>query len=125
MFCCESDSDILTDEACCNGSFKLTQPIDTVIAQLQSGVGAIPVATSFSAGSISTSASDNSTSTDIPPGAIKAETTAAEMHQKQQQIEQHQQHQQYRKHPPPTPSAGGLPEMASSRYGSPIEGNPA
>ncbi|KAI5918689.1 hypothetical protein F4810DRAFT_715289 [Camillea tinctor] len=69
MFCCESDADILTDEACCNSSFRLTQPIGTVIAQLQSGVGAIPVATSLTAGSLPTGA-DNSTSSDVPTGAI-------------------------------------------------------
>ncbi|KAI1501202.1 hypothetical protein F5X99DRAFT_211462 [Biscogniauxia marginata] len=63
-FCCESDSDILNIEDCCNNAFRLTQPIGTVVAQLQSGVGAIPVATSLSSASTSTA------STDIPSGAI-------------------------------------------------------
>lgn len=44
-FCCEGVSKILTPAECCSNAFVLTGPIGTVIAQLRSGVGAIPLAT--------------------------------------------------------------------------------
>ncbi|KAI1081937.1 hypothetical protein F5B20DRAFT_39733 [Whalleya microplaca] len=65
FWCCESDANILTTEECCGASFKLSQPIGTVIAQMKSGVGAIPVATSLP--SISDSPE---TPPGIPTGAI-------------------------------------------------------
>ncbi|KAI1408985.1 hypothetical protein F5Y13DRAFT_193815 [Hypoxylon sp. FL1857] len=74
FWCCESDSNVLTTAQCCNNSFKLSQPVGTVIAQLQSGVGAIPLATaSPAAAAISAPPDANSsveTSTAIPSGAV-------------------------------------------------------
>ncbi|KAI0149926.1 hypothetical protein F4776DRAFT_672092 [Hypoxylon sp. NC0597] len=71
FWCCESDSNVLTTEQCCNNSFKLTQPVGTIMAQLQSGVGAISLATASSM--VSASPSVNSSmeiSTTITSGAI-------------------------------------------------------
>lgn len=76
FWCCESDANILTTEQCCNQAFKLTQPVGTVIAQLQSGVGAIPLATAASSSSSSLPSnspsinSSSETSNSIPAGAI-------------------------------------------------------
>ncbi|KAI6088168.1 hypothetical protein F4821DRAFT_96473 [Hypoxylon rubiginosum] len=76
-WCCEGDANILTTEECCNQAFQLSQPVGTVIAQLQSGIGAIPLATaaatSDSPSSPSSSASTTSSpenSDTIPAGAI-------------------------------------------------------
>ncbi|KAI0007772.1 hypothetical protein F4779DRAFT_628918 [Xylariaceae sp. FL0662B] len=65
FWCCESDANILTTEECCNNAFKLSQPIGTVIAQMQSGIGAIPLATSSPYTSNSSEISSG-----IPAGAI-------------------------------------------------------
>ncbi|XXH05597.1 hypothetical protein Hte_012029 [Hypoxylon texense] len=77
FWCCESDANILTTQQCCNQAFKLTQPVGTVIAQLQSGIGAIPLATA-AASAVSSSSPSSSpsissspdTSNSIPAGAI-------------------------------------------------------
>ncbi|KAI1137132.1 hypothetical protein F5Y05DRAFT_79475 [Hypoxylon sp. FL0543] len=71
FWCCESDSNVLTTEQCCNNSFKLSQPVGTVIAQLQSGVGAIPLATASPNVSVSPAANISmDTSAAISSGAI-------------------------------------------------------
>ncbi|KAI2604678.1 hypothetical protein GGR54DRAFT_621530 [Hypoxylon sp. NC1633] len=62
FWCCESSTILNTDE-CCGQAFKLTHPIGTVVAQLQSGIGAIPLATGSA-----------SLATDLPtPSATTAE----------------------------------------------------
>ncbi|KAI0178837.1 hypothetical protein GGR52DRAFT_276457 [Hypoxylon sp. FL1284] len=69
FWCCESDANILTTEKCCKQSFELTQPIGTVIAQMASGAGALPIATGASSPTPSTSTSsspDADSSSDIP-----------------------------------------------------------
>ncbi|KAI1378703.1 hypothetical protein F4677DRAFT_465833 [Hypoxylon crocopeplum] len=87
FWCCEGDT-TLTSKQCCDSAFKLTNNIGTVIAQLKSDVGPIPLATSTPSSSGSpdttntssevpsatTSSADNSTaaaaSTAIPSGAV-------------------------------------------------------
>lgn len=45
FWCCESDTS-LAAEKCCNKAFNFMLPVGNVIAQLQSSVGAIPLAAS-------------------------------------------------------------------------------
>ncbi|CAJ2512506.1 Uu.00g055210.m01.CDS01 [Anthostomella pinea] len=86
LFCCESDSNLLSAEACLNSSFHLSPTTGTVAAQLRSGIGAITVGASAatsnspssssasSSNSTSASSSSNSTSasssSNVTPGAI-------------------------------------------------------
>ncbi|KAI1205395.1 uncharacterized protein F4807DRAFT_284155 [Annulohypoxylon truncatum] len=72
FWCCESDANILTPQQCCDSSFKLTQPVGTVIAQLQSGVGAIPLATASSLISNSTNGNPSTDTSDSVPSGVVA-----------------------------------------------------
>ncbi|KAI1759541.1 hypothetical protein GGR53DRAFT_523762 [Hypoxylon sp. FL1150] len=71
------DANIVTTEECCNQASQLSQPIDTVVAQLQSGLGAIPLATaaatfisSFPPSSSASSSSSREVSETIPAEVI-------------------------------------------------------
>ncbi|KAI0384163.1 hypothetical protein F5Y04DRAFT_237355 [Hypomontagnella monticulosa] len=72
FWCCESDAKILTTKQCCDNSFKLTQPIGTIVAQLQSGgAAAIPVATASPVASDSSNVTPSGTKS---PAATGTET---------------------------------------------------
>ncbi|KAI1392786.1 uncharacterized protein F4822DRAFT_140942 [Hypoxylon trugodes] len=79
-FCCETLGNTLTTEQCCNQSFKLakTNGIGTIVAQLKSGVGAIPLATGSPLGTASPtiSASPETNSTTATPGPIPSGAVA-------------------------------------------------
>ncbi|KAI1099961.1 hypothetical protein F4804DRAFT_64423 [Jackrogersella minutella] len=150
FWCCESDANVLTTQQCCDSSFKLTQPVGTVIAQLQSGIGAIPLATASPLiSSMPNVNSSTDTPTRIPSGAIAGLAVEGVilalslsglgfmfwrnrlLSNKVLEAEaatiaarsQQQQQQQYQWHPPPS-SHGTAPHTSTYGYSSPIETEP-
>ncbi|KAI8957500.1 hypothetical protein F5Y11DRAFT_360786 [Daldinia sp. FL1419] len=149
FWCCESDANILTTEECCNSAFKLTQPIGTIVAQLQSGVGAIPLATASPATSALPNANSPVEASKTSSGAVAGLAVEGViiacalaglgfmiwrnrlLNQKVKQAEeataaavsaqQQQQQQQYQWQPPLSSHAGAAPHMAMYGYGSPTE----
>ncbi|XDG08456.1 hypothetical protein ABKA04_008071 [Annulohypoxylon sp. FPYF3050] len=152
-WCCESDANVLTTQQCCDSSFKLTQPVGTVIAQLQSGVGAIPLATASSLPSNSANSNSTDNSDSIPSGAVAGlaiegvimvfalagagfmfwrnrllskkvlEAEAATIAARAQQQQQQQQQAQYQWQPPPS-SHGTMHHSGAWGYSSPVETEP-
>ncbi|KAI1656916.1 hypothetical protein F4813DRAFT_397165 [Daldinia decipiens] len=149
FWCCASDANVLTTQLCCDNAFKLTQPIGTVVAQLQSGKGAIPLATASS--TISGSSNTNS-STENPSsissgavaglaieGVIIASALAGLgfmiwrnrlLSRKVKEAEAaaaaatSAQQQQYQWQHPPSSYANTVPHMAMYNYGGPGETEP-
>ncbi|KAI1448688.1 hypothetical protein F5Y02DRAFT_278355 [Annulohypoxylon stygium] len=152
-WCCESDANVLTTQQCCDSSFKLTQPVGTVIAQLQSGVGAIPLATASTLPSSSAISNSTDNSDSIPSGAVAGlaiegvimvfalagagflfwrnrllnkkvlEAEAATIAARAQQQQQQQQQAQYQWQPPPS-SHGTMHHSGAWGYSSPVETEP-
>ncbi|KAI1479332.1 hypothetical protein F4774DRAFT_410084 [Daldinia eschscholtzii] len=144
FWCCESDSNILTADECCNNAFKFTQPIGHVVAQLQSGGVALPLATSSpTTSNLPSTSSSTADPTIIPPGAVaglavegvviavtfivlgvmiwrntrlrrKLKEAGALTTAQQQQLQQ-----QYQWQAPPLSHAGATPHMAAYSYISP------
>ncbi|KAI2472513.1 hypothetical protein F4781DRAFT_382900 [Annulohypoxylon bovei var. microspora] len=149
FWCCESDANILTTQQCCDSSFKFTQPVGTVIAQLQSGVGAIPLATASSLISNSSNANYSTEVPDsIPSGAVAGlavegviivftlaglgfmfwrtkllNTKVLEAEAATMAARAQQQQQQYQWQPPPS-SHGTVPQSGVWGYTSPVETEP-
>ncbi|OTA64128.1 hypothetical protein K449DRAFT_23981 [Hypoxylon sp. EC38] len=154
FWCCESDSNAFTTEQCCNNSFMLTQPVGTVIAQLQSGVGAIPLATAPSMIPASPSANSSIEITAITSGAVAGlaveavilvitlaglgfvlwrnrvlnkkltEAQAAAIAATNTQHQQQQYQQQQYQWQPPPSSHGTVNQSIAWGYNSPVETEP-